>query len=336
VKWKEEIDMQETSGVAVAPNSSGLLTWPNGVFNPLAKSPLLAHHRLTELDLFSDDVLVDLLDRYPRNRLQAWTMGTDPCRREDWKAVDTTGVSGKDLLTAVKRGRIWYNILRLDLFDEKYRAIVEQLYAEMGQVAPGFKPASAVGTLLLSSPGAQVYYHADGPPTTLFHVRGQKRLWIYPADDERFVSQELMEEIFGSAMDEEVPYSPEFDGHAVVYDLEPGDLAWWPLNAPHRIENLDTLNVSLSTRYQTDESQKRKLLYNANRFFRKRLGWRKLSVRESGLGCEAKCFTYRVCRRAGWDLKPTGYVYKTNLRVDPNAALGLATLTEPKTPAFSR
>jgi hypothetical protein len=319
-----------------APNKSSLLTWPNGKFDPNGNAPLLAHHRLPDLNLFNDDELIDLLDRYPRNRLQAWTMGTDPCRREDWKAVDTTGVSGRDLLEAVKRGRIWYNILRLDLFDEKYRTIVNSLYEEMGIAAPGFKPASAVGTLLLSSPNAQVYYHADGPPTTLFHVRGEKRLWIYPADNPRFVSQELMEEIFGSAMDEEVPYSPEFDREAVVYDLKPGDMAWWPLNAPHRIENLDSLNVSLSTRYQTEESQRRKLLYNANRFFRKRAGFRKLSVKESGLGFEAKCFTYRVCRRAGWDLKTTGYVYQTNLRVDPNAELGLAIMKEAKAPAFSR
>ncbi len=206
----------------------------------------------------------------------------------------------------------------------------------MAQADLWFRPRSALGTLLLSSPGAQVYYHADGAPTTLFHIRGRKRMWIYPAGDPRFVSQEMMENIFGSAMDEEVPYSPEFDNSAEVFDLGPGDLVWWPLNAPHRIENLDSFNVSLSTRYQTVESERRKLLYNANRFFRRRLGMRKLSVKETGLGCSLKCLTYRLCRRAKLDLPVSGYVYQAKVRVDPKAPLGLAVLAEPTKPAFSR
>jgi hypothetical protein len=266
-----------------------LLDWVNGTFNERAARPLAARHRLPQMDLFSDEALIDMLDRYPRQRLQAWTMGTDPLCREDWQAVDTTDVPGKDLLAAVKSGRLWYNILRLDLFDRRYREIVDQLYNEMAQASPGFTPVSTVGTLLLSSPNAMVYYHADGPPTTLFHIRGHKRMWIYPLE-ERFVSQHFLEEIFGSAMDEEVPYSPEFDNYAEVFDLGPGDLVWWPQNAPHRIENLDTLNVSLSTRYHTEASERRKLVYNANRFFRNKLGMQQLSVSEGGVASSVKCF----------------------------------------------
>ena len=313
-----------------------LLGWCAGKFNGFSSKLQVGRHRLHDLDLFTDDVLAHLLDNYPRNRLQAWTMGTDPLRREDWKAVDTAGLSGNDLLAAVKSGRLWYNILRLDLFDKRYRDLVDQLYGEMVRDCPQFKPFSPVGTLLLSSPHAQVYYHADGPPTTLFHVRGRKRMWIYPANDERFVSQYFLEEIFGSAMDEEIPYSPEFDRYAEVFDLEPGDAIWWPLNAPHRIENLGTLNVSLSTRYRTDEFEQRKLVYNANRFFRRRLGLRRLSVKETGLPSSCKRLTYRLCRRLGLEHDDPGYVYHTALRVDPSAELGFVQLSEPRKTAFSQ
>lgn len=325
----------KTSVVGPSVSKGRLIEWPNGPFQETGDQPLLARHRLDEREWFSDDVLIDLLDRYPRKRLQAWTMGTDPLRREEWKAVDTTGLSGERLLAAVKAGRLWYNILRVDLFDRKYRDVVDQLYAEMADASPGFRPLSSVGTLLLSSPCAQVYYHADGPPTTLFHLRGKKRFWVYPLG-ERFVSQELLEDIYGSAMDEEVPYSPIFDSDAVLYELAPGDMVWWPQNAPHRIENLDSLNVSLSTRYQTDQSERRKLVYNANRFFRKRIGLRKLAVRETGIMSSAKCFTYRVCRRLGLRDKTEGYAYRTNLRVDPAAENGISILPESVVPPFSR
>lgn len=331
--------MQRTSVEAtICPDGSNrkdLIDWGNSTFDASSSRSLLARHRLHDLDLFNDDALIDLLDRYPRNRLQAWTMGTDPLRREDWQPVDTDDVSGKEMLEAVRSGRLWYNILRLDLFERRYRDIVDQLYAEMARAYPGFQPLSAVGTLLLSSPNAMVYYHADGPPTTLFHIRGRKRMWIYPME-ERFVSQQLLEEIFGSAMDEEIPYSPEFDKAADVFDLTPGDMVWWPQNAPHRIENLDSLNVSLSTRYRTEESERRKLVYNANRFWRRKLHFRQLSTRETGLTPSFKCFTYRLCRRAGWDRESTGYVYKATIRVDPKGALGFSPLSEPKKPSFSR
>ena len=313
-----------------------LIDWGGQRFDAFGSRPLVANHRLDGREFLTDEVLIDILDRYPRNRLQAWTMGTDPLRREDWQAVDTADVPGKDLLAAVKSGRLWYNILRLDLFDRRYRDVIDQFYAEMAKACPRLKVLSAVGTLLLSSPGAQVYYHADGPPTTLFHIRGHKRMWIYPTADERFVSQEMMEEIFGSAMDEEVPYSPEFDRHADVFDLGPGDMVWWPQNAPHRIENLDSFNVSLSTRYQTPESERRKLVYNANRFLRRRLPLKKLSVKETGLACSAKCFTYLLCRRAGLDRSISGYVYQAKVRVDPTGPLGMSALAEPRKPAFSR
>lgn len=324
--------------VHAAPKKAGrgkFIEWCNGTFKERGSHSLAARHRLHQMDLFTDEALIDLLDRYPRQRLQAWTMGTDPLRREDWQAVDTTDVPGKDLLAAVKSGRLWYNILRLDLFDRRYREIIDQLYDEMAQASPGFTPVSTVGTLLLSSPNAMVYYHADGPPTTLFHIRGHKRMWIYPLE-ERFVSQHFLEEIFGSAMDEEVPYSPDFDNYAEVFDLGPGDLVWWPQNAPHRIENLDTLNVSLSTRYHTEASERRKLVYNANRFFRKKLGFQQLSVNEGGVASAVKCLGYRLCRRAGWDNATEGYRYQATVRVDPNSRLGYSQLDKPVTPPFSR
>jgi hypothetical protein len=325
---KRSVSLDDTAG-------EKLLQWSGGKFHPSETEAVLARHRLLDLDLFNDEALVDLLDHYPRNRLQAWTMGSDPLRREDWKPVETTGASGKELLAAVKSGRLWYNILRIDLFDRRYREIVDRLYTEMAADCPGFKPLSAVGTLLLSSPDALVYYHADGPPTALFHVRGRKRMWVYPAGDQRFVSQYFLEEIFGSAMDEEVPYSPEFDKHAAAFDLKPGDAIWWPQNAPHRIHNLGTFNVSLSTRYQTEASERRKLVYNANRFFRRKLGLQSLSVKEGGLIPSFKCFTYRVCRRAGLDRNPPGYVYKTTLRVDASAPLGFSVMSASRKTSFS-
>jgi hypothetical protein len=67
--------------------------------------PLASKHRIHELDLTSDDELIALLDTYPRERPQAFTMGTDRCRRDDWHCVDATAASGKEIFAVVRRGR---------------------------------------------------------------------------------------------------------------------------------------------------------------------------------------------------------------------------------------
>lgn len=290
-----------------------------------ASRPLVARHRIHELDLFSDDELIALLDSYPRDRLQAFTMGTDRCRREDWHYVDAADVSGKEIFAAVLQGRLWLNLLRVDLADRRYAEMLRQLTAELLEECPELGLLSInFGTLLISSPQAMVYYHFDASHQALWHFRGSKRIWIYPACNDRFASREIMEDIFAGAYDydEEIPYSPSFDEHAEVFDLRPGDVAFWPQNAPHRVENLGTLNVSLSTGFVTHAADRRYLIYAANRLLRRRLGLPVNSTRETGLAAWAKCFAYRVCRRSGLVPEKASRPYPRTLRVDPSAPLG--------------
>ena len=47
----------------------------------------------------------------------------------------------------------------------------------------------------------------------------------------------------------EIPYRAEFDDAAQVFDLEPGDLVYWPQYSPHRVHNHDELNVSITTNH---------------------------------------------------------------------------------------
>ncbi|HUR40004.1 MAG TPA: hypothetical protein VM240_02450 [Verrucomicrobiae bacterium] len=255
-----------------------------------------------EMDaMFGDRALADLLDNFPRDRLHALNMGTDPARSGDNRLALHDGVSGAELLRAVRYGRLWLNVTRVDRADARYRDLIDALYADLGTQVPGFHAESSQGTLLISSPGALVYYHADGPASVLWHLRGRKRVWVYPALDPRYMKRELLEDIMAGVRHEYLPYEPAFDEAAQVYDLEPGQWIAWPQNAPHRVTNLDCLNVSLSTEHFTRASRQRARVYVANRFFRARLGWGTLSAREDGAAALAKTVTHRIARRLGLD-----------------------------------
>jgi hypothetical protein len=289
------------------------------------KQPMVASHSLQDHPLFTDAALIDLLDNYPRSNLYALNMGSDPLKWQDNRLAIHDGVSGAEMLRAVRNGRLWLNITRVNLTDPRYRLLIDQLYAQLAQQVPGFKPITTQGTLLLSSPGAMVYYHADGPASVLWHIRGRKRIWVYPALDEKFMSRELLEDIFAGVRHEYLPYETSFDDAAVVYDLEPGQFASWPQNAPHRVSNLDSVNVSLSTEHFTQETIWRSRVYTANRFFRTRLGMRGLSTQGATAGAYTQLVVHRIARKLGLDV-PESRRHIPMLRIDADAPGGVVPL----------
>ena len=297
------------------------------------RRPLLASHNLHQHELFSDAALIDLLDRFPRQHLYALTMGNDPTDTDGNRLAVHDGVSGAALLQAVKNGRLWLNITRVDRADAGYRALIDELYAQLAAQAPGFSPIDTQGTLLISSPHVLVYYHADGPASVLWHIRGRKRIWVYPALDERYMQREHLEDIFAGVRHEYLPYNNTYDAAAVMFDLEPGQWATWPQNAPHRVTNLDSVNVSLSTEHFTRQSRARARVYTANRFFRTRLGVSNLSTREYGPAAVVKTLVHRVACKVGlYPIQTKRHI--PSLRVDPLAPGGVVALEAAGTTAM--
>src|SRR5437588_185372 len=80
----------------------------------------------------------------------------------------------------------------------------------------GFTPLGGSAAVVISAPRAKAEYHIDGPPSLLWHLRGQKRLWVYPALDWRFVAQEQLEEILAGTGHEYATHQKWFDAHAAV------------------------------------------------------------------------------------------------------------------------
>jgi hypothetical protein len=291
------------------------------------KAPLVGRHNLHENPLFSDESLIELLDRHPRELVYAITMGGDPAREENRLAAHD-GVSGRDLLEAVKRGRFWLNVTRVNRTDPRFRDLIERLYQQLAKTVPGFKPQKTQGSVVISSPHAIVYLHADAPPNILWHVRGRKKIWIYPALDERFLPRNDLEDILACARHEYLFYRPDFDAHATSYEVGPGDMVTWAQNAPHRVTNLDSFNVALSTEHFTAQSRARVRVYSANRFLRNRFGFSRLSSRETGPGALAKTVLHRAARVLGLEADPAvAKEWVRTLRVSPDSPTGVVELS---------
>ncbi len=320
-----------------ATESEHPICWTAEEYQQFGRVPQISQHRYHTLPLFNTDVLVALLDDYPRQHLQAYSMGTDPQRNEDWKQVDIAPETrGADLWRAVENGRIWLNLVHIESNRAEYRELIDSMYVHLGERCPHLRnPRGTHSALLISSPGAQVYYHLDAEPNMLWHMRGEKDVWLYPAMDPELVPQDYLEDIYAGEIGENLPYKPEFDRKALHHRLVPGEAASWPHNGPHRIVNVD-MNVSLATSYYTPVVYQRQYVQLANRFILRNLGVRERSMAEQGLTPATKRMAYRIINKVKpFKRRVRSASYITDLQLDPDAPLGLRRLPEPKLASFA-
>jgi len=286
---------------------------------------VIAQHNLHESPLFDDEGLIELIDRTARDHLYALSMGTDLTRPDENLLALHEHLDGRQLLDAVKAGRLWLNITRIHEHAAAHSSVADDLYAQLANRIPGFEPTITTLTLLISSPQAMVYYHVDGPANLLWHIRGEKTIWIYPPE-EQFVSQVDLEDIFASVSHEYIDYDPGFDARATEVPLTPGMLAGWRPNSPHRVTNGNSFNVSLSTEHYTPHQRTKARVYQANRLLRTKLGRSSLATSTSGPVAAAKQATFAVARRTGQLPATSSKQHVPALRVDPDAPNGVVPL----------
>ncbi len=306
---------------------SHLLDWNPETFAALEQQILVARHRLHELDLFSDEGLVEILDRQPDAALGLSTMNADSMTFE-WRDGDRGGVSGEVLLETVRRGQLWINCRQLMRHQPHLAQLVNEIYDELEGGNPRFRAEDRTANLLISSPSAVVHYHVDMPVNMLWHLRGRKRVWVYPPFDTRVASLQALENVCANKWSEEIPYDPSYDQYAEVFDAQPGQLITWPQLTPHRVTNLDGLNVSLSTEHKNPAARRRLNVHQANYFLRHRLGLNPTSASIDGVQAQAKQLLARSLRYAGklTSTKPQVFAYPKSFVVDPSEPLGYRVL----------
>jgi len=275
-------------------------------------------HRLHESPLFSDDALARLLENAPRSSYHVHTMDPtthDPRTRREG---DIVGLSGHEVLDAVRNGRIWILFQNPGDFDPAYADMLAGIYAGFEDRVPGLETFRHKMSILVSSPKVQVYYHADAPGQTLWQVRGVKKVYVYPGSTPFAPPERIEKIVLGEAHEISLDYQPWFDDYATVIDLEPGRMLHWPLNWPHRIVNHDCLNVSFTTEHWTSDLRSRYLVKFANGILRRYAPNARLSESTDGPMAWAKFGLAAFVKASGLQ-KARRQRFNIDFRVDPMA-----------------
>lgn len=237
---------------------------------PFPLEPRVFSHDVDKLGLATDEALVALLDRYPEELFDINSYSYDDEGQVSLETGSRGRADGATILSEIKAGRLWVNLRDVQdtepsIWDPVHAAFMKNV----GEL--GLKPIKTTGQLILSSPGTKVPYHFDAAGVMLFHLRGRKRLFVYP-NDEAHLAQSEMEAVIMRTTTEELTYRRAYDADARVFDMEPGQALTWPLYAPHRVENLEVFNVSLSLDFQTWGSRMTRGAHYANGVMRRQWG----------------------------------------------------------------
>lgn len=278
---------------------------------------LTFRHKLEETGLFSDEALIDLLERHPGNLLDVCTMGaTDhPLYPNRFRTGDFRGVPGADLLAAAKAGKVWINVRQAMNVHPEYKAVLDRMYGDLSEVT-GNRAFNAKGGVLISSPVAKVPYHFDKTEVILWHIRGRKTVYSWPVN-QTFIPDRAHESTLTNMLDDDLPYTAEFEDHATVLRLQPGDGATWPLNAPHRVDN-ETFCVSVTTEYSTTESGMKNAAMLTNATLRRYLRMTPLYENDGPMSRRLKSIAGRIIRRTPLAADTT-HPDMVTFRIDANA-----------------
>jgi hypothetical protein len=223
-------------------------------------APKVVEHSLPPY-LASDEALVHALSRYPGKLFDS--------NGQVSLGFDEQGLAdGEGVLEAVKAGKLSVTLRNVE---QAHPGLWAEALAAFRKFAPAFgvrKPGKLSGQLILSSADASAPADFASTGVVMFHLRGVKRVWIYPAN-ETFLPQATLEAVLSGAT-AELPGSALHDAAAWRFDLVPGEALAMPLYAPHRVENQEDICVTLVLTYETVESRATNGAHIANSILRRR------------------------------------------------------------------
>lgn len=278
--------------------------------------PVRLAHTMHKSPAFSLDHLAKLIENYPREHYSLMQTGIKDGQRI-WRHGDIGNFSGRQVIDAISKGGLWLNLRETSEVDTSYRDLLARMFAEVQEKVPEFSAPKFEAGILISAPEAKVHYHADLPGQGLIQIAGRKRVWIYPPSPP-FLTTRYLEDVQLFELELDIPYAEWYDRHAVVIDLEPGQMLSWGLNAPHRVENLGTVNISMTVQFENEPIRRARMVNLANGLLRHRFGYEPKSRSIYGPSFWAKALLQKALRNTSWVKRQRKARNEIEFRLDQN------------------
>lgn len=238
----------------------------------LTPEPGKIRHHLSEHPLFEPARISQLLRNMPREfieiRAVQSTATNDGMYRRGALLNDADPVETFENLA---EHPAWMLLHKSWTFDRDYEELLRDYLAELATACPEMQRGIYhIGCwMFLSSGRSVVHFHSDDDQSFLNQIRGSKTVFVYPA---KILPESAIDELVFRVNQGAVVYQPEYEQHLFEpIHLSPGETAFLPLFAPHRVINDDGISVSWNVGFHTYPSRKRRKVHYVNHALR-RLG----------------------------------------------------------------
>lgn len=252
-------------------------------------------HALAGHPLFGLDAVARLAAALPIDDVEhnpgALPIGVDP------RAVPRSNRTVGETLRSIDGAGAWVALKYVEKV-APYGTLLDRCLDEIRPLAarraPGMCQPHAF--LFVSSPGAVTPYHIDPEHNFLLQIRGRKRVTVWDPADREAVSEQDLETFLSGGRHRNLPWRESLAARGVRFELGPGDGLHIPVTAPHWVQNLEEVSVSLSVTFRSDASEAREAVFKVNRLLRA-LSWTPAPVGRRPLVDGVKGRAFGVARR---------------------------------------
>ena len=228
-------------------------------------TPQEVRHHLTEHPLLSVEEVARLADRLPHDKVEH-NVAKGTGNVVPGGAAPVLDQSPGDVARGIETNGCWMVLKNIET-DPQYAKLLNDALDEVAPMLPGGAEAMLhrQGFLFLSAPGSVTPSHVDPEHNFLLQIRGRKTMHVGSFADAKSEQLEL-ERSYGVGH-RNMEYVPE---DMTPYVLDPGDGVYVPVSAPHWVQNGDTVSVSLSITWGSQDALRSERVHAFNDRLRRR------------------------------------------------------------------
>jgi hypothetical protein len=189
-----------------------------------------------------------------------------------------------------------------------YQAVLEDGIADVLQLA-GRQVKNKIkwfeSIIFVTSPNRATPYHVDRECAWLLQIRGDKSIHLFNRADKEAVPDEELER-FWSVDNQAGVYKPEYESHAMVFNMRAGTGVHLPVNTPHWLKNGADISISMNLNFVFHDRLWGNV-YKANHMLRRR-GFKPTPPGQSALKDGIKGAAYTALQRTSGFIKRREYV----------------------------
>ena len=213
--------------------------------------PFALRHHLADHPLFTLEKLVELAAQMPTDGIEynSGKVGIDQ-KPEETPLVD---LPPTEVVRRIREANAWMVLKRVERVPA-YKALLEQVLdgvaRDMGHrdaADAGF--TNLEGFVFVSSPNATTPFHSDPEDNFFVQIHGDKFFHVIDNRDGSVVPHQAFE--VTPAMHRNLPYRPEFENRARVFQMKAGDGCFVPYLWPHWVRTGETHSISMAMTWKS-------------------------------------------------------------------------------------